>query len=427
MRNVLLRWRGKRSHRLAPLLATILAAGIHGLPAAAAPSAAPAPAAAPRFLIEKISIEGVQRHGAQAIILSQSYLKTGRSYTERELQEAVYRIKRLPFVIGADLALRKGSERGRYELVVTVEETRPVFLDYSLAGTKSGTNFDFPNSVSWTNDATLGLREFVGAEGLAFLAISDGTNQARQLQAGYTQYDLFGNGSYASLTVADNLNAFQLSVLQLTGQVGIPLADNLTLIASPQWFHGSRSDFTTSSWGGTLGLVYRTTDDPIIPTRGTDLEASASDTRSTSFLSLEPVLNQSQNQLGLAWSASHYWPITRRQSLGLSLGGAAFHGTVLSSFQGSFSSLQQPGFNADLLLLYSASLWGGAATRRFGDLRFEVSAGDTFAHYSTGFFSQGLTFVNGNARQLTASAGLVFRNEWGILRFGFNYYGKVLQ
>jgi len=421
MRQVLLRWRWKRSHRLAPMLACILAAGSHCLPTAAAPSAAP------RFLIEKISIEGVKRPGARAIILSQSYLETGRSYTERELQEAVYRIKRLPFVIGADLALRKGSERGRYELVVTVEETRPVFLDYSLAGTRSGAHFDFPNSVSWTNDGTLGLREFVGAEGLAFLAVSDGTNQARQVQAGYTQYDLFGKGSYASLTVADNLNAFHLSVLQLTGLAGIPLADNLTLIASPQWSHGSHFGFATSSWGGTLGLVYRTTDDPIIPTRGTDLEASASGTRSSSFFSFGPTFNQSENQFGLAWSATHYWPITRRQSLGLSLGGAAFHGIELSSFQGSFTSIQQPGFNADLLLLYSASLWGGAATRRFGDLRFEVSAGDTFAHYSPAFFSQVVTFIPNNARQLTASAGLVFRNEWGILRFSFNYYGQVLQ
>ena len=422
MRNVLLQWRRQRSHRLAPMLAAILAAGIHCLPA----GAAPAPSAEPRFLIEKISIEGVKRHGAQAIILSQSYLKTGRSYTERELQEAVYRIKRLPFVIGADLALRKGSERGRYELVVTVEETRPVFLDYSLAGTKSSFGLFYASGVSWTNDGTLGLREFVGADGLAFLAISDGTSQTRQLQGGYTQYDLFGNGSYASLTVSDTFIAFQPPVLQLTGLVGVPLADNLTLIASPQWSHGSNSNVTTRSWGGTLGLVYRTTDDPIIPTRGTDLEASASGTHGS--LAFGPGAVAFENQLGLAWSATHYWPITRGQSLGLSVGGAAFRGTLLSSFQGPSVLFAEPGFDADLLLLYSASLWGGAATRRFGDLRFEVSAGDTFAHYTQPFYYQGVIFGgSGDASQLTASAGLVFRNEWGILRFSFNYYGKVYQ
>ena len=422
MRNVLLQWRRQRSHRLAPMLAAILAAGIHCLPA----GAAPAPSAEPRFLIEKISIEGVKRHGAQAIILSQSYLKTGRSYTERELQEAVYRIKRLPFVIGADLALRKGSERGRYELVVTVEETRPVFLDYSLAGTKSSFGLFYASGVSWTNDGTLGLREFVGADGLAFLAISDGTGQTRQLQGGYTQYDLFGNGSYASLTVSDTFNAFQPPVLQLTGLVGVPLADNLTLIASPQWSNGSNSNVATRSWGGTLGLVYRTTDDPIIPTRGTDLEASASGTHGS--LAFGPGAVAFENQLGLAWSATHYWPITRGQSLGLSVGGAAFRGTLLSSFQGPSVLFAEPGFDADLLLLYSASLWGGAATRRFGDLRFEVSAGDTFAHYTQPFYYQGVIFGgSGDASQLTASAGLVFRNEWGILRFSFNYYGKVYQ
>lgn len=425
MRYVLLRWRRKRAHRLAAIVATLLAAGIPCLPAAAAPPAAPAPSAAPQFLIEKISIEGVKRHGAQAIILSQSYLKTGRSYTERELQEAVYRIKHLPFVIGADLALRKGSERGRYELVVTVEETRPVFLDYSLAGTKSYASF-FPPNTMWTNDGTLGLREFVGADGLAFLAISDGTGQARQVQGGYTQYDLFGGGSYASLTISDNLNAFQFPVLQLTGLVGIPLADNLTLIVSPQWTNaGSHS--TDRSWGGALGLVYRTTDDPIVPTRGTDLEASASGTHSSSSFD---GTGFSENQYGLAWSATHYWPISRRQSLGLSLGGAAFQGSVFSAFQGSTMKFNEPGFDADLLLLYSASLWGGAATRRFGDLRFEVSGGETFAHYSQHIISPVVLpiFVSaGNAGEFTASAGLLFRNEWGILRFSFNYYGKVYQ
>ena len=328
-------------------------------------------------------------------------------------------------MIGADLALRKGSERGRYELVVTVEETRPVFLDYSLAGTKSSSRFFSSNPVSWTNDGTLGLREFVGADGLAFLAISDGTGQARQLQGGYTQYDLFGGGSYASLTISDNLNAFHFPVLQLTGLVGIPLADNLTLIASPQWTTAG-SYVTDRSWGGTLGLVYRTTDDPIVPTRGTDLEASASGTHSSSSFDRTHFV---ENQYGLAWTATHYWPVSRRQSLGLSLGGAAFRGSVFSVLQGSSTKFDEPGFDANLLLLYSASLWGGAATRRYGDLRFEVSGGETYAHYSGGFFSQGLVIFGGigDARQVVASAGLVFRNEWGILRFSFNYYGKVYQ
>jgi len=198
------------------------------------------------------------------------------------------------------------------------------------------------------------------------------------VQAGYTQYDLFGSGSYASLTASDNLNAFQISVIQLTGLAGIPLADNLTLIVSPQWSQGTTSLITIRDWGGTLGLVYRTTDDPIIPTRGTDLEASFSGTHgsfSSSFFQGQGGF--SQDQLGLSWSATHYWPITRRQSLGLSLGGAAFHGSLVAPFQGPSMALAEPGFNADLLLLYSASLWGGAATRRYGDLRFEVSAGDT--------------------------------------------------
>jgi outer membrane protein assembly factor BamA len=422
MQNIRLRLRARKAHRLPPVLVFILAAAIRCL------AAGGAAAAEPRFLIEKISIEGVKRHGAQAIIVSQSRLKIGQSYTERELQEAVYRVKHLPFVIGAELALRKGTERGRYELVVTVEETRPVFLDYSLAG---GNTVNFPGSnqrfhVTWGNSGTLGLREFVGAGGLAFVAFSVQTGNFRTLQAGYTQYDLFGNASYASLTFASNLHAFHSSQLSFSGLLGIPLADNLTLTASPQW-SGSDGPGTASSRGilGSLGLIYRTTDDPIIPTRGTDLELSIDDDHVyQKFTTTEfGTSRSSQNAYGLALSAVRYWPVTRRQSLGVSLDGSVFHQTDSGTFLGITDHAAASGANGELRLLYSASLWNSAATRRFGDLRFEASAGDAFQH-SIGAALSPNAFAN--ATELVADAGLVFRNEWGILRINLTYYGRVM-
>lgn len=79
-----------------------------------------------RFLIETITVEGVGREAARGIIVAESLLQEGESYSEDELRKAVYRVKRLPFVVEADFSLKKGSERGAYELVITVEETKPV-------------------------------------------------------------------------------------------------------------------------------------------------------------------------------------------------------------------------------------------------------------------------------------------------------------
>ena len=88
----------------------------------------------PRFLLESIVVEGVQRDIVRRIVTSESLLEPGREYTEQELREAVYRVKRLPFVMDADFSLRKGGERGSYQLVITVEETRLIFYSADVGG-----------------------------------------------------------------------------------------------------------------------------------------------------------------------------------------------------------------------------------------------------------------------------------------------------
>jgi len=400
------------------------------VPAAAGAVAAPAPppappAVEPRFLIETISIAGVQRQATRAIIVSQSYLKTGQSYTERELQEAVYRIKRLPFVVDAELALRKGSERGRYELVVTVEETRPLFLDYGLSGFYQARTpgLGFPtgrNRLQWENGGTLAVREFVGASGFAFVSVSGGNGPSRTLQLGYTQYGLFGGNSYASLLALTELRSHLGRDLLLEGSAGIPLSSNVMLIASPGWAADDGPGPNQSrDWSGNLSLVYRTTDDPIIPTSGADVELGAFGEWSQGSSEYGGITYRSHaTDLSLTNLATDYRPITRRQSVGLSLDVAAGRDTETQS-AGAFPRLQSTGEQASLALLYTASLWSGAATRRFGDLRLEGSGGYTVAHTSSAFA------LYSTAGQLNLGAGLVFRNPWGILRFNLTYLGRV--
>lgn len=102
-------------------------------PASEAPQEAPPPtavgvgtraaetsAASASFLIEKIVVEGVG-HGSEKIVAAETLLRLGSSYTEPQLREALQRVERLPFVVQADFSLRRGSERGRFELVTIPE------------------------------------------------------------------------------------------------------------------------------------------------------------------------------------------------------------------------------------------------------------------------------------------------------------------
>src|SRR5688572_9758135 len=114
--------------RFLRLLPVLLCLGVPVVPAAAQ---APEPA---RFLLESIVVEGVQRDAPREIVAGESLLKPGNEYTEQELREAVYRIKRLPFMVDADFSLRKGSERGTYELVILVKETSVLFYSAQIAG-----------------------------------------------------------------------------------------------------------------------------------------------------------------------------------------------------------------------------------------------------------------------------------------------------
>ena len=71
------------------------------------------------------------------------------------------------------LRAQEGDRRGRYELVVTVEETRPIFADVRSRGWLGADPFvsELPNAqrrLDLGDSSLLGLREFVGSTGLVF-------------------------------------------------------------------------------------------------------------------------------------------------------------------------------------------------------------------------------------------------------------------
>jgi len=176
------------------------------LPATAQTPQEEAPAEPARFLIETVTVEGPKEAVAN-IVRAETLLRRGEPYTEEELRQAVYRLHRLPFVLDASFALRKGSRRGAYELVITVQPARWFFFDHWIRAFTFEHPMDLQDetfrghrSSVWLGGVA-GARLFVGRSGELFGAFDSRDG----LQLGFTQYDLFHRGILASAGVSREL------------------------------------------------------------------------------------------------------------------------------------------------------------------------------------------------------------------------------
>ena len=323
----------------------------------------------PTFHIESIRVEGLVRANAD-LIIAESLLEPGFEYREQELQQAVFRVQRLPFVLDATFLIERGSERGRYQLVIKVEEIKRWFFGEDAVLTVFSNSVAFDNLVAddwvFSPGALAGIRFFFGRYNVVFGSVAGN----RGLQAGYTRYNLFDRRIVFNLGLtADSccsVRVFSLGLdptfsswqnqedfRQVQASLGAPLGQRTSL--------GLKVSHTFSEFGerrnllgldgprGTLeyrdlvqdsaelSLVYDTTDDPVFPTRGLtftaglDLERIEADLQvpAVSFLQrsraieLPPELNAqlppySAEQLRLSGTLTQHWSIHRRHTLTLS-------------------------------------------------------------------------------------------------------------
>lgn len=294
-----------------------------------------------RFLIETITVEGVQRATARRIVADESLLNTGESYSEGELRQAVYRVKRLPFVVDAEFSLRKGSERGAYELVITVEETKALFFSADADATSLQRSFltgRMRRDTVWRESASVGGRYFVGSYGLAFGSVTKTKDQDGELlQAGYTRYNLFGAGSFASLALSSDVGIKDSDDLQAALTVGVPLTATQSLRSTVSWFRAEnvfrvgvidspdeiRSERRTEARQASLAWIYDTTDDPLFPLTGVKVTAGGTyATSETTFRSHPPLEfdgTTTEHFADVFVSGQRNWALTARQSVFLSL------------------------------------------------------------------------------------------------------------
>jgi hypothetical protein len=410
-----------------PLLVLVLLSCLGAGPVRAASPVGPAHAAnpdpAPSFFLEKITVAGNRRPASARIVLSESLLKEGQSYGEDDLRVAIRRIKRLPFVIEASFALRKGTERGRYELVITVEETRPLFADVKLQPNVNANRIeeDLPiaqHRVDFGGESLLGFREFVGSTGLIFATLGSSNSFS---QVGYTRYDLFGGGSFASVALAYDPNS---DTYTPSLSAGLPLTVNQSLRATVSRL---RSTFKSGSFrldeenrSAQLDWLYNTTDDPLFPTQGNEAEVDFV------YQSLDDHIKEASQgsfRLGehihtLTLTGRHHLPLTARQSLSLGLIGSTYRYTTFEPF---FTSRPSFGYQGTFEVVHAVDLWQGERARHWGDFRLETTGAYVLTSTAPIFNANGYAPVY----QLAVRTALVYRSPWAVVRLGLVYSGKV--
>jgi hypothetical protein len=167
------------------------------------------PAAEPAsFMIETITVE-TTREAAAGIIEAETLLEEGGTYNEDDLRQAVSRVHRLPFVLGADFSLRKGSERGTYELVIQAHTARWFFFDHGYQFARFDqlyaldTSFGSNKYFNIDQTGLIGSRVFLGRSGVLYgsfgLQQDSGSDESGG-QVGYTRYDVFGRGIVANVS-----------------------------------------------------------------------------------------------------------------------------------------------------------------------------------------------------------------------------------
>ena len=408
-------------------------------------------AAPARFFIERIEVRNAHRVSPE-LVISESLLRAGAEYSEDELRAASLRLNRLAYLLSADFALEKGSDRGRHVLVITVAETKPFFYLIDARQIFPADNndphrtaVDYASSLGpESTDAAIGYRKFIGRRGVAHVGLTsredrqEFTTDYSALAAGYTQYDLFGTHAFATLNLRWPVTQGNPALSpQLV--VGIPLTPKHTLTLDYEETRFRRNTtilagapFTRQDAERVVSLIwaYNTTNQPFVPTRGTLVRIvpqwSTRDLASYSRAIFFPGNGERVdayadhfNGYGIDATAARYFELAGGDS-------------VSATLQGGWSSTEE---RANQLLTPRiihaqpayASVGGGYsynlrrdASKDDGDSRVEVDA--QYVARQGDYSRNGSQFIDIRSDEgLRLSAAWVRRNVWGTVRLGVGY------
>ncbi len=292
-----------------------------------------------QYRLERIIVEGSKVD--DTIVRGEARLKEERMYGEEDFQQAVYRIRRLPFVTDAVYRIEPGVTAGGTTLVIRILDVTPVFYDFTGTGVRT------PDGETIRDgSALLGGRMLLNNLGVVEGAVeksdnSDGIN----VGLAYRAYDIMGTGAFGTAAIAQR---FKTKVLDydptMAFTLGYPLTQKQTVTLSAATAGTSLTtdfdvngdddddddddtdrddnrDLTDTSTFNFAALTwwYETIDDPFFATRGVQISAGPTwsgaeltdETYDTVTKKVVPTKSTSE-AYGLALGANAYVPLFAR-------------------------------------------------------------------------------------------------------------------
>jgi len=388
---------------------------------------------AKRHRLERIVVEGANID--DTIVRGEARLREEQMYTEEHFRQAMYRIRRLPFVTDATWRLEPGVTAGGTTLVIVILDVTPLFYDLNGSGTRTP-----DDETTRDYSALLGGRWMLNNLGVLEGAVRKQDN-ADGIGVGiaYRAYDIMGTGGFATALIAQQFKTKLRDhdpVFSVTA--GYPLTQKQTVtVTAAQSGSSVTTDFDvngdddedddddgdrddnrdlTDSDQFTFAALrwwYESIDDPIFATRGVQVSAGPTWSRGEftreayDTLAKKVVLTELASEAyGLAAEASAYRALFGRTVGFLRLGGT---GT-----QDQESEAETLNGAARAGLAYDFHSHADDVLRPF-KARLEIGGG-----YSTTQVDRpGLPELSDNST--FGEAAFVLRHRWGNIRLSGLY------
>lgn len=365
------------------------------------------------FVIERIDVSPEARV-RPGIIRAETRLTAGRSYTAEQLDQAMYRIRRLPFVVDAMYTLEPGNSPSSRVMKITVFDQEALNFNFALDV------LGIHGSGGATSNESVGYRFLPGATGVLDLTAGGGTflssggppsGSFQGIKVAFTEYGLFGTSAYAAAGVGLSHGKVNPSCL-----IGVPLGLTQTFRGT---YERSANNTDTSTFASGDWLSDRT-DDPYFARRGLLVSAGPEWSRQRSIHDFNVGTrfffhdDTTIDRKGVGAMAEQFRPLAQHSAI---WGSAA-----LSRFDESrlHNGAKLPGIhesNAELLVGLAHNFDSGAGG---GDLsrRARIEGGVGYRLQDRQSSAPGFRMKD---RGIEAKAGSAYRSRWGTFHFTASY------
>jgi hypothetical protein len=364
-------------------------------------------AAQTSFIIERVDVSpGVRIR--PAVVRAEARLRAGHSYTTGQLDQALYRIRRLPFVTDAEYTLTEGSSPS--SRVITFNITDEQALNHNVSVDVIAIHHSgFVSSVD-----TLAYSRFTGPSGRVDAslggAISGPSGSFQGLNLRYSAYGIFGTGAYAIAAISSRAG------LNPSLIVGVPVGLTATLRGSYQKSakNSDSSSFSSINW------VSDRTDDLYFPRHGMLVSVGPewSKQRFVNDFNVGTRFffhnDDTINRKGLAAVATPFLPLPHHFALWGRAGASRFDESGLHNGAKTPTTKETNGE----LLIGLAKNWGDGSDD-VDRTRFRLEGG-------VGYQIQSRKSSLGFTRKDNGTEGEIgtsYRTRWGIIHFSLTYSG----